>query len=429
MPAAALSNIAFIRRPFVQARSRRRGVNRLDAILLFCLVVAVQAGGAGPGSARAQQSAAITDTPCFGAAARDPESRCVNPSLKLTVVPSPEDALLQPNAPCRLLPRAGMLFPCSFGAARSPTGEIAALVGDSHATHWRGAVNVVAEARGWHGISITRAGCPLIRAKVVLPEDETEGCERWNEAVVGWLRRHREVTRLFVSQRTGARLVHRRGTTSFETAVRGYMARWRSLPATVKDIFVIRDTPRSSTAAAGCVRRTHARRQPSGVLCARRRARALQADPAVVAARRLSSPRVHVVDMTSYFCDRAYCYEVVGGALVHKDITHITAVFAQTLGPFMLEIVEELIEHRGRPALDALLPDERQFAECLLSRRELSRQAGGWGNVPAEHLVRANECRAWLEQREAQIKAAGLSGKFNRANRYAVIGRVLDVSP
>jgi hypothetical protein len=430
VPAGALFNIAVIGplRPHPTSR-RPRATPPRGAALAGCLLLGLLAALTGPGAAHAQVSAAATDSPCFGAAARDPESRCVDPSLKLAVVPSPEDALLQPNAPCKPLGRVGQLFPCTFGAPRTATSETTALIGDSHAAHWRGAVNAVAEARGWHGVSLTRAGCPLIKAKVLLPDDETASCEGWNTAVIAWLRRHREVTTIFVSQRTGARFVHPPGVTSFETAVRGYMARWRSLPATVKSVFVIRDTPRSSNAAADCVRRTHARRQPSGVLCARRRSRALQPDPAVTAARRLRSPRVHVLDMTSFFCDPAYCYEVVGGALVHKDVTHITSVFAQTLGPYLLEKVEEAVKNPGRAPLDALLPDERRFAECLLAERELAKQAGGWSNIDGGHLVRAKECRAWLEERAQQIKAAGLTGTFNRANRYAAIRRLLDFGP
>jgi hypothetical protein len=425
VPGAALSNIAVIHGSIAHPLTPRRRLATRAGALAGCLLLALIVAGALAGPASAQGS--VMDTPCFGAAARDPEARCVNPSLKLTVFPAPTDALLQPNAPCTPLGRAGLLFPCTFGAPRKPGGETAALVGDSHAAHWRAAVNVVAEAHDWHGVSLTRAGCPLISARVILPDGETASCERWNQAVVAWLRRHPEVSTLFVSQRTGARFEHAPGSTSYETAVRGYMTRWRTLPRTVENVFVIRDTPRSSTAANNCVRRTHARRQPSGVLCARRRARALQPDPAVAAARRLRSKRVHVIDLTSYFCDPAYCYEVVGGALVHKDVTHITTVFAQTLGPYMLAKVDRIIANPGRPSLDGLLPDERRYAECLLSERQLALDAGGWSNVAAEHLARAKECRAWLEERAAQIKAAGLTGTFNRANRYAMIRQVLDV--
>jgi hypothetical protein len=40
--------------------------------------------------------------------------------------------------------------------------------------------------------------------------------------------------------------------------------------------------------------------------------------------------------MTHYFCGPQLCYPVVGGALVHKDTTHISLAFGLTLGPYLL---------------------------------------------------------------------------------------------
>jgi hypothetical protein len=163
------------------------------------------------------------------------------------------------------------------------------------------------------------------------------------------------------------------------------------------------------------------------VLCARRRSKALHPDPAVVAAHRTKSERVHVLDMTRFFCDAAHCYPVVGGALVHKDTNHITAIFAKTLGRFMLRMVDDAIKRPPRSLIDALLPDERALADCVLEERALALQAGGWDKLEASHLIRATGCRQGLEQRATEIKQAGLTGTFNRANRYAAIREVLTV--
>ena len=38
-----------------------------------------------------------------------------------------------------------------------------ALVGDSHAAHWRAAIEVVAQSHGWHGVSMTHSSCPFSR--------------------------------------------------------------------------------------------------------------------------------------------------------------------------------------------------------------------------------------------------------------------------
>jgi hypothetical protein len=47
-------------------------------------------------------------------------------------------------------------------------------------------------------------------------------------------------------------------------------------------------------------------------------------------------------DLLSHFCDPQRCYPVVGGALVYKDQTHLTTVFAETLGPYLLRFLERL---------------------------------------------------------------------------------------
>lgn len=422
MTAVPASNIAPIRQPRPHTPPRRRGVTPSRALALVLVALALPAAGAAPASA--EVSAAVTDDPCFGAAARTAD--CADPKLSTTVFPTPQDALLEPNAPCQPLAKSNLLLPCRFGARGPLTKDVAMLVGDSHATHWRGAVDVVAQAHGWPAISITRSGCPYNAAHVVIPGNRPTTCRRWNRELLAWVRAHREVATIFTSSRSNARYEHSRARSNYETAVRGYMAAWRSLPAHVRNIFVIRDTPRSSSAVADCVQRAYARRQPAAVVCARARRKAVSPDPAVSAARRMRSERVHVIDLTRFFCDSAHCYPVVGGALVHKDTSHITAVFAQTLGRFMLQIVDEIMQRPARPSLAPLLPDERAFAECLLGERELALQAGGWDKVGADHLARAEECRGQLEQRAAQIKAAGLSGTFNRANRHATIRRVLE---
>ncbi|HUR84716.1 MAG TPA: SGNH hydrolase domain-containing protein [Solirubrobacteraceae bacterium] len=395
-------------------------------LLVICIAITIPSGETGVGSASAEVVAAVTERPCFGAAARNPGQPCFDSDLTRTVFPTPDDALLEPNAPCTPYGRANLLFPCHFGATRATTNDTVALIGDSHATHWRAAVDVVAKSHNWPAISITRSGCPFSEAQVILPRDQTRNCQRWNRELLAWLNRRPDVSTIFLSHRSKAQFVRKRGLTNFETAVRGHMARWRELPDTVRNIYVIRDTPRSSAAAVDCVRRTLARKQPSAVLCARARGRSLRRDPAVTAARRLASPRVKVLDMTRYFCDSAHCYPVVGGALVHKDATHLTAIFARTLGRFMLRMVDELGQRPALSVLDTLLADERVMAECLLSERDLALQAGGWDKIAPEHLVRAQGCRTQLEQRAAQLKATGLTGTFNRANRYKAIQQVLN---
>jgi hypothetical protein len=77
-----------------------------------------------------------------------------------------------------------------------------------------------------------------------------------------------------------------------------------------------------------------------GPACAVPRREVLDRDPAAVAARRLDSSRVRELDMTRFFCGRATCEPVIGGVLVYKDATHLTGLYARTLGPYLADLID-----------------------------------------------------------------------------------------
>ena len=185
-------------------------------------------------AARASQRV-LADAPrCFGAAARDPRRPCTNARLRLAVIPTPLEAANRPNAPCTTLTGEGLVHECTFGVDRERASAVVALVGDSHASHLRAALDVVAKANRWHGISIARSGCPLTRATKELrsPADRRD-CARWNRAVLRWLDAHPEVGTLVVSQISGSSWVAREGQSEFDAAVEGFTRAWRATPRSV----------------------------------------------------------------------------------------------------------------------------------------------------------------------------------------------------
>lgn len=281
----------------------------------------------------------LVEPPCFGAASRAPKSRCSNPDLRLAVVPAPEDAVLTPNAACAITSKR-VPYTCQFGVRSPKAARTIALIGDSHATHWRGALEVVAQARGWSGYSLTRAGCALSLARPDLGKAHLKACLNWRKAVFAWFGRHPGVRTVFVSQAVGLGVRAPRGRSAREYAIQGYIRAWRRLPRTVRQIVVLRDTPIVRETTAECVERAMQRRRRADMACALPRARVLRRDLAAVAARRSSTAkRVHVIDMSRFMCSPKLCYPVVGGVLVHKDTTHLTSEFAATLGPFVLDRV------------------------------------------------------------------------------------------
>jgi hypothetical protein len=309
------------------------------------LALALAAAALSPASAPPRERAvAATAAPrCFGAAASDPWHPCRNPALRLSVVPTPAQARSGRNAPCTVTAAIGRVRVCAFGTAARRAAATIALVGDSHASHWRAALAHVTRVRRWRGVSMTHKSCPLSTATRDDDPADQAICGQWRRQVFAWFRRHPEVHTVFVGALSGGRgVIARGGRSRFETAVEGYRQAWRRLPRSVRRIVVIRDTPKVAGTTAGCVERAVAERRPAGPACARPRSAALDDDPAALAAQRLGRPRVRTVNLVSFFCGRRTCPPVVGGALVYKDETHLTRVFATTLGPYLERALRRL---------------------------------------------------------------------------------------
>lgn len=282
-------------------------------------------------------SSAFAATPrCFGAAARDADRPCTNPALRLRVTPTVRDAPLVRGTPCARLPVEGLVAPCGFGVADPSAQGFFALLGDSHAAHWRPTLHRLARAEHWRGFQLTRNSCALTTISHALPEPSRTECATWKAEVVQWLSRHPEVTTVFLAQKTpDADDFAPDPVPAFGAQVAGYQEAWTWLPASVQRVLVIRDTPSMRTSTMACVSRAVARRRAPGPACAVPRVRALPPDPAAAAVARADPARFQLIDLTPFFCDPRSCYPVVGGVLVHKDVNHITRRFAETLSPYL----------------------------------------------------------------------------------------------
>jgi peptidoglycan/LPS O-acetylase OafA/YrhL len=283
---------------------------------------------------------------CFGALAHDPRRPCRNPALRAMVVPTPVEAEKMPNAPCDITERDRRLRVCAFGLPARRAATTVAVLGDSHASHWRPALDVVVRARRWRGLSITRTGCAFSQAVPDIAGRARAHCGQWNRQVVSWFAHHPEIATVVVAAHAGADVVVPRGRDPFAVKLEGYADAWRALPASVKRIIVIRDTPRLRARTLGCVQAAIDDGRPIGSACAVPRRLALQPDPQVAAAVRSHSGRMRVVDLTPELCDARACPAVIGGALTFKDEDHLTPVYAATLGPFLRREIDRAMSSR-----------------------------------------------------------------------------------
>ncbi|CAB4879117.1 unannotated protein [freshwater metagenome] len=326
------SSAAIIRRPL--------GMLSLGAAAMACVLAVVAVAKADLNRQIARSHAAelqvVKRLPrCFGAGARDPLNRCATPVSVKKVVPSPGSAAGEKNAPCRSPKLQGRVLTCSFGVARAKANRVILLVGDSHASMYRAALDVVALRRGWAGISITHTGCAFSRAEKTLARREQTICRQWRDQTQAWIAAHPEVSVVFVAGIRGGDIIRQRGRGKYGTEVEGYRRMWRELPAHAADLVYLRDTPKASLSTLQCVEAALAAGTDPRSGCALPREKVLGPDAGVEAVRRAKDPHWKTVGVNDLLCDTTRCFTVIGGALVYKDGHHLTKVFAATLGPIL----------------------------------------------------------------------------------------------
>ena len=301
-----------------------------------------------PSARRAQSSPRTPE--CFGAAARDPRHPCANPRAA---------AARSCRRRCRRATAATRRARCVERtrpaprlrvrrAARRGAKATIALIGDSHASHWRAALDVRRRARsGWHGVSITHTGCPFSHAvkdlrepdRSELPALEPRGAR---VAARGTARSgtcsSSAISGSVVDPRAGAS-----STTTGSTATCGPGRRCRRRSSGSSCSATRRRRARDDGGAASSGRSSARRRAGPRVRAAARAARCV-GDPAAAAARATGADRVAARRPHPLHLRRRRCFPVVGGALVYKDEHHMTTVFARTLWPYLARRVDRLVK-------------------------------------------------------------------------------------
>jgi hypothetical protein len=306
----------------------------LSAAVAGMLVVALGCGGSlALIQYQENEVAALTQgrvAPCVGAAALAEGARC--PAALTAPAGTPvvkTDAPWAPLAGCRPLPGTPGALRCYWG--KGTPAKTIALVGDSHAEHWRHALEVVAKKRNWAFIEMYRGGCPAINADIVEFEGHARDvpgvCRTWTRAVttrLAQLRPSMVLTTAFVR------------TSVFAPAgagPQGFVDVWRQWQRFTK-VVALSDIPSTGGKQGPQCLSIHA---DDPIACSTPRKTAV-VDDALRKAVRLaaaSGQPVKLVDLSRYFCDRSTCYAVVGGVPVYYDYDHMTNQFAVTLAPYL----------------------------------------------------------------------------------------------
>ncbi len=286
--------------------------------------------------AAAAELAEVTVNPpaCFGAAAAD---GCSNPELADAIIPDPGfGSADQPgNADCFVQLNDSEVVTCTLGSSNAAAPRIA-LIGDSHAYQYIDSLARQAELNGWSLTTYLKGACPWASTD---PLDT-------NPAFVASCRDFRadladelaaaEPYDVIVTAAFSQALVDSAG--SVDAATRDLVATWSSQSQGAA-VVVIADNPVAPSDPNNCLR------VDDPAQCAFSRVDALVSPDPLVLAAGLTRGAV-TVDFTRMFCSSASCAVVISGANVYRDQDHLTATFANTMGPRIAEAIRGPIEAR-----------------------------------------------------------------------------------
>lgn len=277
-------------------------------------------------AAAAQLADVATHPPtCFGAAVL---TGCTNPALDGVIIPEPGfgNADRPGNGSCFVQLNDSRVTTCQFGSS-SPAAQRVALIGDSHAYQYIDALISQADKNGWSLTTYLKGGCPWTTTEIGGTNPAfTASCQAWHAGLAEDLAAQPPFD-VIVTTGLSQNLVESAG--SYENAVADLIAAWGSQSQGAR-IVAISDNPTFEEDPNKCLRVSAATE------CNVSREIALAA-PDVFGAAAAQYSRGFALDFTPLFCDDTECWAVIGGADVYRDQDHLTATFANTMGPFMAD--------------------------------------------------------------------------------------------
>ena len=273
--------------------------------------------------------------PCTGALAGPPTSTgpCGGHTVTEFVTPVNLIPSTQDPIPCVRAVDEDLLLVCSGGSTSGTPRATALLIGDSHSLTMRPALDLVAKHNEWRLLFAYGPGCQT--ASVPKAGATAERCAAWMARLTEYIN-DTDIDVLFAIQAAGHDLV---GIPEGAAGRRAdaYTTQWSRYDDSIRQIVVIRDTPRLSDTLLTCLGRH--RPAEAGRECSRVRDKALRTDHAALAAAQDGDERTQVADLSDVFCDAERCYPVIGDFIAYRDAVHLHTTFAPTLTPLLDESI------------------------------------------------------------------------------------------
>jgi len=224
--------------------------------------------------------------------------------------------------------------PCFAGDTSSPV--TVALLGDSHAEHWLGALDRAGRERRWKIDAMVKGGCPVSDAPEMTHPRRIRHyreCAQFREAMIQRIVRIRPAAVVLSSW---DHYIAMDGSSSSwqvtpEQWEAGLRRTYTRLTAAGIRTIVMRDVPRTHFDVPQCLSR-RAAGLPFSSPCEYSRSGSLSPLGTRAQDRAARGLPLRFVDMNDLICPTGTCAPVVNGEVVFTDDNHLTAAFSRSLG-------------------------------------------------------------------------------------------------
>ncbi|MGW3793554.1 acyltransferase family protein [Micromonospora arida] len=270
--------------------------------------------------------------PCLGAGAMVEAQRCEPGALGQELFP--EMSMLTKDTgsayDCYDQEPGATLTSCRVGSQRADATRVA-LVGDSHAAMLIPAIEGQLDSRNWAVDTYVGRGCIWAKVDAV---DQSDPCYARRNAMMQRLGDGPKYDLVIVTGKRNASA----NPQAAAGQIRRYVEAWRPVLERGTRIVVVADNPGLGATDLGCLV-DDAANGGDPTRCAVDRQTALGTRDALEEAAKRSDGKVQMVDLTDLFCTATQCPLVIGNVIVYRDAHHMTATYARTLGPQLVERV------------------------------------------------------------------------------------------
>lgn len=238
---------------------------------------------------------------------------------------------------------------CERGDRDATNGTIA-LVGDSHAGAWTGAMDSYFAAQGWKVVTYTRFGCtglerPIPELAVATDAGKMwQDCVTWSERVRADIAGRDDVDAVLMTNWQLANATPSEPGLPARLTPQIVVASLQELAAGGKAMIYLEDPPNTvGEPVPECL----AAAWDAAAPCATVRSERFNPELMVngIAESGLDVAYLPTVDA---YCDADTCYSVIGGVVVYTDDNHISDTWARSLMPYVGPQIIDAIAARGR---------------------------------------------------------------------------------